>query len=108
MDTQKYARRRTREAWQELVQQWETTQMSAKAWCLQHEISYESFIIWRKRLKSALPVAAGSSNTAFVELIDPSTAPSGIEIHVQNLRLSLCTNFDSTTLHRCLQVLEKL
>jgi len=34
MGTQKYTPRRTRENWQELVQQCEASQMTAKAWCL--------------------------------------------------------------------------
>lgn len=55
MDTQKYARRRTREAWQELVQQWETTQMSAKAWCLQHENLLRIFHNLAKTAKKCSP-----------------------------------------------------
>ncbi len=98
----------TRDKWQELVRQWEASQMSAKAWCLQHEVSYVSFISWRKRLRSTLQVTANSPKASFVELIDRSTGLSGIEIQVQNLRLYVSTSFDSATLLRCLQVLEKL
>lgn len=108
METQKTTPRHAREHWQELVQQWEGSQMTAKAWCLQHEVAYVSFISWRKRLKSTLQATQNLAKATFVELIDTSTAPSGIEIHVQNLRLFLSTCFDSTTLLRCLQVLEKL
>lgn len=96
------------EKWREFVRQWETSQMTAKAWCIQHEVSYVSFISWRNRLRSSPQSTSTSPKAAFVELKDTSTTPSGIEIHVQNLRLSLNTRFDSATLLRCLQILEKI
>ena len=82
--------------------------MSAKAWCLQHEVSYVSFISWRSRLRSTTQNTSSSPKVAFVELVDASPAQTGIEIHVANFRLSLSTSFDATALLRCLQVLEKL
>jgi hypothetical protein len=104
MATQKNTPRRTREAWQELVRQWEGSQMTAKAWCLQQEVSYDSFIIWRNLLKST----SNPQKATFVELTEPSLVSSGIEIHSKNLRLFLSKNFDTATLLRCLQALEKL
>lgn len=101
-------KKRTREQWQELVLQWETAQMTAKDWCLQHKVSYESFIIWRKRLKSIPRDKMSAPNASFIELLDDPTTPSGVEIHVHSLRLFLSKDFDSSTLLRCLQVLEKL
>lgn len=99
--------RRTREQWQELVSQWKTTRMNAKAWCLEHAVAYESFIIWRKRLEGALQATICSTKMAFVELSDTSTTSSGIEIHYRGLSLCLSKDFDSCSLLRCLQVLEK-
>lgn len=100
--------RRTKEQWQELVLQWETSHLNAKAWCLEHAVAYESFIIWRKRLKGALHANSDTPKTTFVELSDASTISSGIEIHCRSLSLSLSKDFDSSTLLRCLQVLEKI
>ena len=99
--------RRTREQWQELVSQWKTTHMNAKAWCLEHAVAYESFIIWRKRLEGALQANLREPKTSFVELSDTSTTSSGIEIHYRGLSLRLNKDFDSCSLLRCLQVLEK-
>jgi hypothetical protein len=108
MDTQKYTQRRSRESWQELIQQWEASQMTAKAWCLQNEVAYDSFIIWRKRLRDALQGTATSPKIPVVELVDASATLSGIEMRINGLRLILCKDFDPSTLLRCLQVLEKL
>ena len=96
------------EKWRELIRQWESSQMSAKAWCLQREVSYVSFISWRSRLRNTPQSTSNSAKVAFVELVNAPPAQSGIEIHVQNHCLHVSTSFDSATLLRCLQVLEKL
>ena len=99
--------RRTREQWQEVVSQWKATHMNAKAWCLEHAVAYESFIIWRKRLEGARQANSREQKTTFVELSDTSITSSGIEIHYRGLSLRLNKDFDSCSLLRCLQVLEK-
>jgi hypothetical protein len=101
---QKTRVRRSREEWFGLVQQWEASGKNASQWCRETEIPYESFILWRKRLKGAV----SQIRSSFVELSEGSVPNSGIEIHFRNLTLSLCKNFDSVALCRCLQVLEKL
>ena len=97
----------TAEKWQELVLQWETSNKSAKAWCREHGVCYISFICWRKRLKNTLPTKPDTLQASFVEISDPSPALSGIEIHCRSLTITLGKDFDSSTLFRCLQVLEK-
>jgi len=98
--------KRSREQWLELVQQWKSTNMSAKAWCGAHDVSYESFIIWKNRLKIDHSQSADSQQP-FVELVDSSLTHSGIEIHHRGLKLTIGKNFDPEVLFRCLQVLEK-
>ena len=99
--------RRTREQWQELVSQWKTTHINAKTWCLEHAVAYESFNIWRKRLERVLKVNLRDQKTTFVQLSDASITSSGTEIHYRGLSLRLNKDFDSCSLLRCLQVLEK-
>jgi hypothetical protein len=94
--------------WRELVQEWETSQMSAKAWCRKHAIPYVSFIVWRKRLKCMPQDKLTVTQPSFVELLEPAPVASGVEIRCRDLHLSLRPNFDTTTLLRCLQVLEAL
>jgi len=98
--------KRSRQQWLELVQQWQSTNMSAKAWCGAHDVSYESFIIWKNRLKSDLSKTLDHKQP-FVELVD--AAPhSGIEIHHRSLKLTIERNFDPEALLRCLQILERI
>jgi len=99
--------RRSREQWLELVQQWKETKMTATAWCRNQDISYESFIIWKNRLKSNFATTADSKQP-FVELIDASPLHSGIEIHHRSLKLTISKKFDPETLLQCLQILERI
>jgi len=98
--------RRSREQWLELVQQWKETKMTAIAWCRNQGISYESFIIWKNRLK--FNATTSDSKQPFVELVDAAPAHSGIEIHHRSLKLTIERNFDPEALLRCLQILERI
>jgi hypothetical protein len=98
--------RRSREQWLELVRQWQAAKMTAIAWCREHNISYESFIIWKNRLKTDHSQSADSQRP-FVELVDAALEHSGIEIHHRSLKMTIGKNFDPEVLFRCLQVLEK-
>ena len=42
--------RRSQAQWQELIEQWQQSQLSAAAFCQSHGIGYASFCQWRKRL----------------------------------------------------------
>lgn len=50
MNTQSKPQRRTQEQWQQLVQEWQHSGESAKAFCVARSIGYASFCQWRKRL----------------------------------------------------------
>lgn len=96
--------RRSREQWLELVHQWKESNTTAIAWCREHGISYESFIIWKNRLNTD----ARLTDKPFIELVDVTPISSGIEIHHRNLKFIVRKNFDPESLLQCLQVLEKI
>ena len=96
--------KRSREQWQELVQQWEASGKHATIWCHEQQISYDSFLLWRKRLKGT----KNQARSPFVELSDVPTRHSGIQIHYRNVTLTLCKDFDPAALCRCLHALERL
>jgi hypothetical protein len=95
---------RSREQWLELVHQWESSGKYATVWCREQKISYDLFLLWRKRLKGT----NNKTRSTFVELSDSHSAQSGIEIHYRNITITLCKDFDSVALCRCLQALEKI
>ena len=100
--------KRSSAEWLELIEEWQESQMSAKAWCLKQTIPYKKFIYWKMRLTNAARSIPQVPTASFVELSDTQSNLAGIEIHCHNFSLMLQKDFDSSTLLRCLQVLEKL
>lgn len=99
---------RSSEDWLELIEEWQQSSMSAKAWCQKHIIPYKKFIYWRTRLNNSFCPEPQAPSSSFVELSDTNSALSGVEIHYHNFSLKLQKNFDPSTLLSCLQVMEKL
>jgi hypothetical protein len=80
--------RRSATQWQRLVSQQATSGLTALAFCERHDLSYASFIQWRRRLRhcelsaEAEPTAAAQESLAvqsmpFIELTAPS-APGAL------------------------------
>ena len=65
--------RRSATEWQSLILQQAESGLSAKAFCDQHDITYPSFMNWRRRLgDEVLPESSNESLPMFVELTKPS------------------------------------
>lgn len=100
--------KRSSAEWLELIEEWQESQMSAKAWCFKQTIPYKKFIYWKMRLTNTAHPISEAPIASFVELSDNQSILTGIEIHCHNFSLTLQKDFDSCSLLRCLQVLEKL
>jgi len=68
-------KRRTPEQWQQLVEQWQDSGLSATRFCSINEVGYASFCNWRKRLTQAASKSAPAV-TAEPDFIDLSTLQS--------------------------------
>ena len=65
--------RRSAAEWQALILQQAESGLSAKAFCDQHDITYASFMNWRRRLgDNASPESSDESLPMFVELTKSS------------------------------------
>ena len=65
--------RRTACEWQALILQQAESGLSGKAFCDQHDITYPSFMNWRRRLgDNSSPESSDDSLPMFVELTKPS------------------------------------
>jgi putative transposase len=53
-----YQPRRSAEQWQMLVEQWQSSDQSAKQFCDEQNLAYASFCQWRKRLSPTNEVAS--------------------------------------------------
>ena len=66
--------RRSAAQWQRLVAQQAASGLTASAFCDRHDLSYASFIQWRRRLRQGEPIVAAES-TAASEPSPPKTLP---------------------------------
>ena len=82
--------RRSAAQWQRLVLQQAMSGLAAPAFCDRHDLSYASFVQWRRRLRQgeppveAEPTAApveplSKQSTSFIELTAPSELIGGTE-----------------------------
>lgn len=58
--------RRDHSAWEQLMAQYETSNISQRVFCEQHGIAYSTFGYWRKQLRQSASVE--KSSAALVEL----------------------------------------
>ena len=64
MTTQENGRKsrqhRTPEQWKAILEQWQSSGLSAPAFCKAHGLTYSNFCQWRKRLKEVSSVSSDS------------------------------------------------
>ena len=86
------------EAWTDKVRQWRSSGLSAAAWCKERGVIYSQFLYWRERI-------AQKAVEPFVELKDPQSDESGIEIDIHGITVRLAKEFDASSLLCCLKLL---
>jgi len=59
----------------DLIEQWKTSGLSQKAFCLQHEVRYSVFHYWHKRYREAHNTAAHTASS-FIALQINSSLPT--------------------------------
>lgn len=94
--------------WKKLVQEWMDSGKSARVWCTDNQIPFNTLCGWRKRLK-----LFGNNNTsnefqqAFVELKNLSPDESGVVLETDGVKIHLRVNFNITVLKQCLDCLKR-
>jgi len=83
---------------------WRESQKSAKSWCQENDLSYQTFLNWKKRFETTEKPFKESA--AFLELPDPQT--NALELEISGIKIHLERNFDPTILANCLKVLRAL
>ena len=77
--------RRNQSEWQTLVNDFTTTQLSARQFCDEREIPYASFLNWKRRLTTPADPAEVDPSPAFIDLgtltsVRPATEGWRIEL----------------------------
>ena len=93
--------------WKAKIEQWQESQQTIKDWCIERNVSYNTFQYWRQRLGFVNPRNSGTPSS-FIELPEDNFSSSGIELEVNGVTLRLQPDFDDRALARCLQILRGL
>ena len=98
------SKRRAKEEWLELVEDWEASGMSGAAWCRERGVHYQCFLYWRRRSRDL----AGTSQAVipaeggFCEIL-----PSGrLTLEVDGVLLHLERGFDGGLLREVVSTLK--
>ena len=69
-----YRPRRSAKDWQTLIHQQARSELSAKDFCTQHDLGYQSFQNWKSKLASQAPTfeSMTARQPRFIELTNPS------------------------------------
>jgi hypothetical protein len=98
--------------WQQMVQRWQQSALSVRAFCAQHGLSEPSFYGWRRRFAQRtteavpfVPVRVVSEAATSGGAIDSGSA---VELVLgKGRRLRIAPGFDAVTLQRLLALLEE-
>lgn len=68
-----------RRQWARRIEEWKSSELTQRAYCKQHAISYETFKGWRQRLRQEPNPAAGPARFVPVRVIGAEDTGSAIE-----------------------------
>ena len=96
----------TKDRWIKIVEDWKKSGAIAKRWCEKHQISYVSFITWRKKLE--LSTSIKEKTSSFIEVVETDDTPCVVELKFQDFTLCLKQDFDERLVKRCLKLIKSL
>jgi hypothetical protein len=101
--TEEEMKRRSKEQWHQIIQDWLLSKKSALQWCRENAIPYQSFCNWRKKYLEHPPL------DTFVEVTsNHENSHAGIELCCNDVWIHLSKDFDDDALARCLSTLRRL
>jgi len=89
--------------WERTIQEQKQSGLSVCRWCQQNQISYNTFLYWKRRCVRI----SSLKQQSFIELSD-RPLKSGIELECNSVRVHLDKDFDALTLKKCVQALKEL
>lgn len=92
----------TAQIWKGRIQQWQASGKTLAEWGRENHFVYSQCIYWKMRF---LGSKKNPSPKGFLEITDDDPSKSGIAIEAGEVRIHLSTDFDQSTLLRCLALL---
>lgn len=100
--------------WSNKIDQWRQSGKSAKAWCLENQVVYPTFMAWRNRLKAKQKSDhlddknSFSPSKPFVELQDQAKKRSSLTLECNGVQILISEDFDTELLCKCLITIRNL
>jgi len=97
-----------RQRWRERIDTWEESNLSQKAYCEVHHLSFGSFRRWRRLFKAEAAQAGvtPSEPVHFLPVKVTEPACTNLTLHFQDdLRIEVATGFNTQLLRQVIQVL---
>lgn len=99
-------RESNRQRWFQLIQEWQTSGLSQKAFCEAHQLGLASFQRWRRIfMGEAHEVSTPPVGFLPVKVVEPSTSGLSLVIN-EGMRIEVSAGFDAITLKQLVQVLQ--
>ena len=109
MSSQRQKISRTTGEWSKIIEQWRISELSARAWCRQHDITYSTFMYWRQRLQQqnvSQNEIQPLPSSPFIEIKDSTIVDSGVSVLCQGVQIDLCRDFDRSVFLSCVKTLQ--
>lgn len=89
--------------WQRKIDDQHASGLSITAWCVQHDISPQTFYYWRKQLRASPPVPSSPQWLA----VAPAESPGAtLTLRIDRITIKVPVGFDPRLLAEVLTVLE--
>lgn len=98
---------RKEQHWRRLIQQWQRSGLSVRAFCDRHQLTQPSFYAWRHRLQQRAAAAAPFVPVRVVPDAPPLAAGSIEVVLASGRRLRVAPGFDPAALRQLVAVLEE-
>ncbi len=71
--------------WQPHIEQWQQSGQTQRAFCREHELNYDQFVYWRKKLSPPTVKPTPRANSSFVPVtLAASPSPQGLSLYLPN------------------------
>jgi hypothetical protein len=102
------ASNKTKQEWKRKIEECGRSGKSMRAWCLENNIVYPTFLAWRTKFRK-MPKPFNQENlNSFIEIPEANNPTNTIEIEWNGAKIRVTKDFDLCFLKQCLQLIRNL
>lgn len=93
--------------WQERIRQWQASGTSLAQWSRESHLRYSQCLYWKLRFLGPGIKEPENAPKGFYEIETEALEDSGVSLELSDVQIHLSTEFDSSTLLKCLDLLQR-